>query len=730
MAVTQSAHNLSVIFPGTGGMAAAMRAHDWSGSPLGPPAAWPQELKTVVAMMLAADHQIALFWGAAYCALYNDAYAPTIGNKHPAALGEPARAHWSELWDDLEPLLDEVRDAGRTVSARDRPFYMERHGYPETVYFDISYSPIRDENGAVAGVLCIVNETTARINAEAARKQAEARLRASEERQAFLLKLSDALRPIEQPEAIQHQAARLLGEYIGANRVGYAENRADDEAFDVTQNYVSGVPDLRGRCRYGDYGVELIAAMRDGQTVAYADITVEPALTAAEKNAHRVLDARASVSVPLVKNGRLRAILFVHFEQAHDWTREELSLFEDVAERAWAAVERARAEAALREREAQLREADRAKDAFLAMLGHELRNPLQPIKTALHVMHLRDANLFERERAMIDNQLRHMVGMVDDLLDVSRIARGKVELRTAPVAIGGIIARSIETAAPLLEQHRQTIETNIGDDPAVEGDARRLIQVVTNLLTNAAKYSPPGRTVRIGVTADEAEAVIRVGDEGFGIDAELLPRIFDSFIQAAQPIARSRGGLGLGLAITRNLVRMHGGSIEAKSEGHDRGSEFIVRLPLARSGQKTPLPNRPAETRAAASSDGLAKTRVLIVDDYAGAADSLSDFLELSGFETRIARDGPEAIEAAADFYPAVALIDIGLPVMNGYDVARHLRAMPEIGRPRLIAITGYGQERDRERATAAGFDEHLAKPVDPERISALIRNKAQDSVQ
>jgi CheY-like chemotaxis protein/anti-sigma regulatory factor (Ser/Thr protein kinase) len=342
-------------------------------------------------------------------------------------------------------------------------------------------------------------------------------------------------------------------------------------------------------------------------------------------------------------------------------------------------------------------------------------------------MHLRDPTVFERERTMIESQVHHMVGMVDDLLDVSRIARGKVTLARAPVRIADVVAHSLETAEPLLVDRRQTIDKQIADDVVIEGDERRLTQILTNLLTNAAKYSPPGRTIHLTARSADDNAVIRVRDEGFGIDKVLLPRIFDTFTQDARSVARSRGGLGLGLAIVRNLVGMHGGSVEARSEGRDRGSEFIVRLPLARD-TANPTPDNTIEENTKRADEVQPAIKVLIVDDYAAAADSLAELLELSGLRTRIARDGPAAIEAAAEFHPGIALIDIGLPVMNGYEVARRLREIPEIGHPHLVAVTGYGQERDRKLAKEAGFDEHLAKPIDAERIDSLIRDHAANT--
>ncbi|HET9835491.1 MAG TPA: ATP-binding protein, partial [Rhodanobacteraceae bacterium] len=273
---------------------------------------------------------------------------------------------------------------------------------------------------------------------------------------------------------------------------------------------------------------------------------------------------------------------------------------------------------------------------------------------------------------------------------------------------------------PLFEEREQMLHTAIVDGLLVRGDRRRLIQVVVNLLTNAAKYSPRGRAIYFSAAAEGNEAVLRVRDEGIGIDPLLLPRVFELFTQEDQSIDRSRGGLGLGLAIVRNLIEMHGGSVSASSAGRDRGSEFVVRLPLLER-QVEAAPEKVPATPVNGAGVHTEPVRVLIVDDYVLAAESLGALLQELGFETRIAHDGASALTAVAEFRPAIALVDIGLPVMDGYEVARRLRRTPGSERMPLVALTGYGQESDRERVKQAGFDEHLVKPVDAERIGMLI---------
>ena len=383
------------------------------------------------------------------------------------------------------------------------------------------------------------------------------------------------------------------------------------------------------------------------------------------------------------------------------------------------------AQEARREAEA----ANRSKDEFLAMLGHELRNPLAPIFTALHLMSLRAAGVAQRERTVIERQVKHLAALVDDLLDVSRITRGKVELKKQKIEIADVVAKAIELASPLLEQRRHHLTVEVPTRRlAVDGDATRLAQVVSNLLTNAAKYTETGG--RIAVTAERhgGQIVLRVHDSGIGIAPDMLPRVFDLFTQERQAIDRSQGGLGLGLAIVKSLVVLHGGTVEAYSEGRGRGSEVTVRLPAAedRTEDVMAMSMHSAGTGAAVGSFALGGRRVLIVDDNQDAALLLSDALSELGHTTRVAHDGPEALQIAAEFVPEVAVLDIGLPVMDGFELARRLREQPALRRARLIALTGYGQQEDRQRSAEAGFDAHLVKPVQIQRLKAFIDAAAE----
>ncbi len=363
-----------------------------------------------------------------------------------------------------------------------------------------------------------------------------------------------------------------------------------------------------------------------------------------------------------------------------------------------------------------VRNASRAKDEFLAMLGHELRNPLAPIVTALQVMRLKGDDDSSRERQVIERQVEHMVRLVDDLLDVSRITSGNVQLRKAPLEVSAVVAKAVEMAGPLLESRRHHLSLSVAcKGLALEGDEARLAQVISNLLTNAARYTSPGGRITLAARRAANEIVISVKDNGLGIKAELLPRIFDLFVQGQRSPDRSEGGLGIGLSLVRSLVHLHGGTVAAASDGPGKGSEFVVKLPAP--------PVKQAAGETAATTHALQRARVvrrvLIVDDNVDAAELLAELLRSVGHEVVVAHDGMQALRATENFCAELAFLDIGLPVMDGYELAVRLRQQREACR--LIALTGYGQDQDRARSAAAGFDQHLVKPVAPSRFLAMV---------
>jgi PAS domain S-box-containing protein len=380
-------------------------------------------------------------------------------------------------------------------------------------------------------------------------------------------------------------------------------------------------------------------------------------------------------------------------------------------------TERSRLERQTHEQAEALADLHRRKDEFLAMLSHELRNPLAPILNAVQLLQLqrRESGLQQRARAIIERQLGQLVHLVDDLLEVSRISTGRIHLQRERLDMRAIVESGIETVRPLIEQRRHTFALRLPSSPIwIDGDSTRLAQVVVNLLTNAAKYTDEGGHIWLSLQEKENEAVLQVRDSGVGIAPDLMPRIFDLFTQAERSLARSQGGLGIGLCLVQRLVEMHGGKVAAHS-ALGQGSEFIVRLPVVRTAE--PQPPSPTEK----SKPNGRSLRVLVVDDNVDTAESLEVLLRESGYDVRTAHDGPSALEAARDYRPNVVLLDIGLPGLDGYEVAKRMRQQPVLQNVVLVAVTGYGQESDRQRAQKAGFDHHMIKPARFEHVQKIL---------
>ncbi len=351
------------------------------------------------------------------------------------------------------------------------------------------------------------------------------------------------------------------------------------------------------------------------------------------------------------------------------------------------------------------------------MLSHELRNPLAAITNAVELLGLdRGETIQQKARTIIRRQVGNLVVLVNDLLEVSRVLSGRIQLHQEELDLRGVAQQAVETARTLIDERKHRLNVALPQEPAwVLGDAVRLEEVIVNLLSNAAKYTPEGGHIRLTIEEEPDEVVISVKDTGVGIAPDLLPHIFDLFTQAQRTLDRSQGGLGVGLTVVRKVIEMHGGTTEAHSSGLGRGSEFIVRLPALRS------PARQAKVPAAKGAQPLQTWRVLVVDDNADSADSIAAILEASGHEVQVAYSAQKALEIAVEYQPDITLLDIGLPDIDGYQVAKHLRQIPELREMRLIAITGYGQESDRERSREAGFDEHMVKPVEWRKLEELL---------
>ncbi len=547
----------------------------------------------------------------------------------------------------------------------------------------------------------------------------------AEESSRFLAEASAALAGVVDYESTLQRVAGLAVPYFadwsavdmatddgGLRRLAVAHQDADK--IDLLHQIMGEYPP-DPQAPTGPYAV-----FHTGRPEFVSEITDDMLVRSAKDQRHlaliRSLGLKSFLCVPLaVSGGTLGVLTFATAESGRRYTEADLTLALDLAHRAAVAIENTRLYQALRD-------ADRRKDEFLATLAHELRNPLAPIKNSLQILKMPrvDAATVERSREMMERQVYHLVRLVDDLLDVSRVMRGKIELRRERVELATVVARAVETVQPLIDAQRHELGVSVPPESLpIDGDPVRLAQVVGNLLTNAAKYTEKGG--RIGLTAerDGGVAVLRVRDTGIGIAPEMLPRIFELFVQVDHAATRSQGGLGIGLTLVKNLVEMHHGTVEAHSEGLGKGSEFVVRLPLA-----TQVIDREQGRQARRHGDEVPRPsgyRLLVVDDNRDAADSLATLLRLQGHEVRVAYSGVAALETAKDYRPDVVFLDIGMPGMDGYEVARRLRRQPWGKDVVLAALTGWGQHEDRRRSAEAGFGHHIVKPPEPKALDTVL---------
>jgi PAS domain S-box-containing protein len=648
-----------LVLRGGGDMGARMRGLDWSATPLGPPARWPHGLATMVRVLLASPQPMALWWGDALIELHNDAYRAVLGERDRDALGRPAAEVWQGDWHRLGPRAARVLAGGLDGDAVAGGATMTLTAVP-------------GDGGRPAGLLIV-----AQLPAAAAHQDAV-------------------------PEAIVDgaEAPAAAGVDDGADCFRHLADHAP---------VMVRVTDPAGRCTfvsktwYELTGQPPGAGLGDGwlDAVHPCDRTGVHAAVVAAHTRQRPFRIEYRFRRP---DGDERWVIdeaAPRFSPAGAYVGHLGSVID--------ITDHKRAEQALDE-------SDRRKDEFLATLAHELRNPLAPIRSALDVMAIADGdrNLAERARVVMERQLRHLVRLVDDLLDVSRLSRGKIELRKERSDLAAVLRAAIETTAPRIDElgHRLKVVTP-PETLAAEIDPTRLTQVVANLLDNAATYMERGGDIRLALTRDGDDAVISVRDRGLGIPPELQASVFDMFTQLHRGPGTARGGLGLGLAIVQRLVALHGGTVDVFSDGPGRGSEFVVRIPIAPVGELWVAETAPVEVAP--------RRRVLIADDNEEAVEILAGLLELMGNDVQIAHDGAEAVDVAAQFRPEVIFLDLGMPRMDGLEACRRIRQEPWGEDAVIAALTGWGHEDDKRRTHEAGFDRHLVKPVGRAAIEELL---------
>lgn len=649
-------------------MSELIRQFDWAATPLGTPDQWPSSLRITLGILLHAKSPMILWWGEELIQFYNDAYRPSLGTggKHPGALGQKAVDCWPEIWPAIKPLIDQIQAGGEAIWQENQLMAMYRNGRLEDVYWTFGYSPVLNEEGQVCGVLVVCQETTALVNS----------LRQSTQKQ-------------ESIQRVFKQAPVAIAIFRGPEFVIELANDSVCLLWGRTQQQVIGKPLFEALPEAAGQGFEelLRGVLQTGKTVIASEL---PSFI--ERTGKQVTVYWTFVYEPLYEpDGTIDSVIVV----ATDMTEQKLAKL-------------------------ALTEASQRKDEFLAMLGHELRNPLAPLRNTLQLLQMSGGQdeTVDSSVALMTRQVDHLVRLVDDLLDMSRINQGKIELRRERLELGELIAHTIKAIRPLYEaNNRHLLVSPLAAPVYLKGDSTRLAQALTNLLTNAAKYTNKGGHVWLIVERAEGEVLVRVKDDGIGMTTEQLSRVFEMFFQVNTSLNRPHGGLGLGLVVVRRLVELHGGRVDAHSDGLNLGSEFVLHLPaLADAATPRPVPDKQP-------SQVMTGYRIVVVDDNQDAAVTTSMLLKLKGYEVYTCYNGLEGIAAAERLQPRVMLIDIGMPGLNGYETCRLIREQPWGQQMVLIALTGYGQAEDKLRSQEAGFTAHLVKPVDLSTLSQVIES-------
>jgi PAS domain S-box-containing protein len=777
---------------GSSELRALIRSHDWRESHLGEPANWPQSLKTLVGFALDSKFPMFLAWGEELTFLYNDAYSEILGKRHPWALGRPFQEIWSDIWDDIFPLIQRAL-AGESVFLENLPLTMYRKGYEEATWFTFTYSPVRDETGVVRGMSCTCIETTHQVRAERQRTAEIHRLQdLFQQTPGFMALVTGPehvyeltnltyLQLLGHRSAIGKRVREVLPELEGQ---GYFE--IFDRVFESGEPFIGKEmpvklqrqPNAPLEERIVDFIIQPVKDSTGKVTALFiqgSDVTeavkAKQALNESEKRLRQLANTIPHLTWMANPDGTIHwyndrwyEFTGLSEEEIGQWKWEDIidpPYLRSIMER-WGTsvatgvpyeftgpVRSAKGEyrtfymradplrdangnivqwfginidvTEIHKAQESLIAANRRKDDFLAMLAHELRNPLAPINTAAELLKLPtlDQARIQKTSEIITRQVSHMRELVDDLLDVSRVTRGLITLQEEVLDLKTMVSEAVEQVQGLIDAKKQLLTTHAPDEAiCVKGDRTRLTQVLTNILNNAAKYTPESGAITVKLNAYPDQAEVTICDTGIGISPELLPHVFELFTQGERSADRSQGGLGLGLALVKSLVELHGGTVTVTSRGIGQGSEFSIRLPKLEETSKEY--DKQGEHYDAVSSS--TSSRILVVDDNVDAAETLAMLLETLGHIVSTEHSAQQALERARREAPKMVFLDIGLPEMTGHEVASRLRAMPEMANATLVAVTGYGQPEDKEQALKAGFDHHLVKPVNLDSILALIR--------
>ena len=805
-----------------------MRAFDWDQSPLGQPVTWPPALKALVDVTLAAKQPMYVAWGLDLAMLYNDAYVALLGSKHPAALGVAFLDVWAEARTDLAPLVDQVF-AGEPVHMDDISLMVDRGGASREAHFAFSYTPIRDDVGKVAGLLCPCTETTQQVLAE--------------RRQAFRLDLEEKLRSTNDPRAIVSAAVETLGRHLGASRVGYGEMQADGRTVLLTSGYEQGVAPNSGAVQIDAFGAIATNRLRRGLTNVSDDVLAEPIYDPA---AWASIETRAFISVPLVRDGRLKALLYVNQREARTWSLEEVTLVEGVAARIWDGVERVLAERAMQQSQVRFstltqaipnqvwtatpdgavdwvndrtyeyagrdaitlggsgwtaivhpqdlptagaawiaalasgdvyevefrirradgvyrwhlvraiaqrgsegtvsgwigtntdiddqkraefdlaaaksaaEEANVAKSTFIANMSHELRTPLSAIIGYSEMLQEEmldgaEARGLAADMKKIEGNARHLLGLINDVLDLSKVESGKMEVYAEEFDVEAAVREVAETVATLVGKKGNSLEVDLGPDLGVmHSDLTKVRQMLLNLLGNAAKFTEGGVITLSVSRTEDGHVAFRVSDTGIGMTPNQLEKLFQRFQQADSSTTRRFGGTGLGLSLTKAFADILGGSVAVESRDR-QGSSFTVRVPSTYAPARE---SHDAHADEAVSASEIDDDLVLVIDDDPSQRALMTRFLQKEGFHVRTAIDGEEGLQLARDLRPRAILLDVMMPGLDGWSVLSTLKADPDLVDIPVVMVTFLDQ---RGLAASLGAADYVLKPVRWDRFKSVM---------
>ena len=669
MAKVQQTTRSDSFFAGPGEMRDLYRSIDWGATPCGPVACWSPGLRIAVRTCLDAPVPMSV-WGVPHLAvIYNDPYAALLGKaRHPRALGRSAREVWSDAWPWLGPEVDRMIARGEPAVHPELRLALDRGGATEEAVVNFSLTPIRNDDGRVVAAVNVIVEISGRQHAEEAIRASEVELRESER----LAKVGS-------------------WKWVVGDGTGWSEGlyRIAGRDLNLPPPTIEELPRL-----FTAEGWDRLAP-----AIEHAVRTGEP----------------YELELEMIRADGTRSWAISRGEAVRDPSGNVTMLRGVVAD----TTDRKRAEQERERLVAVLREADQRKDEFLGMLSHELRNPLAPIRNSLDIVQRATPGSApdRRARAVIDRQLSQLTHLVDDLLDITRITRGKIRLRRTRVDFVNLVSQTVDDHRSILDDRH--VVTNLPDGAMwIVGDPTRLAQMIGNLLHNAAKFTPKGGSITVSLRRSDGRAEVEVVDTGVGIEPNMLLRLFEPFAQAEHTLARTRGGLGLGLALVKGLAEQHGGTVEAASEGRGRGARFTLALPL----DEAPAAAPEVQLAAAASAKGL---KVLVIEDNVDAADTLATVLDLDGYDVKVSYGARDGISKAREFKPDVLLCDVGLPEMSGYDVARTFHADATLKKVLLVALTGYAGPEDQHAATEAGFARHFPKPPNLRALEDLLATTA-----